>query len=139
MGSVEFLLKDGWKRVEVLRKKGVYAGKADIYIFSPDGIKFRSKKELVNYLASNNLPYKAEDLFTAPDCRSTDNSKIVDDSKPIKVEESPEPPVKTPVKIPVKAPVVVLDRYNHSTNYSTPIGSSFIGMRYLKNLQFSFC
>ncbi|EEB10640.1 conserved hypothetical protein [Pediculus humanus corporis] len=73
MGSVEYHLKDGWKRVEVTRKNGVYAGKADIYIFSPDGNKFRSKKELVNYLAANNLPYKAEDLFTATDSGTANN------------------------------------------------------------------
>ena len=115
MGSVEFVLKDGWKRVEVTRKKGVYAGKADIYIFSPDGNKFRSKKELVNYLASNNLPYKAEDLFTAPDCRVADSSKIEVDNKPKKVEESPESPI-------------VLDRYIYNP---PPIGNSFIGTRYI--------
>lgn len=78
MGSVEYHLKDGWKRVEVTRKNGVYAGKADIYIFSPDGNKFRSKKELINYLTTNNLPYKAEELFTATDSGTPNNSKISD-------------------------------------------------------------
>jgi methyl-CpG-binding domain protein 2 len=43
-------LPPGWKRQEIIRKKGVHAGKIDIYITSPRGKSFRSKKSLEMYI-----------------------------------------------------------------------------------------
>ncbi|XP_064608450.1 methyl-CpG-binding domain protein 2-like isoform X2 [Liolophura sinensis] len=43
-------LPTGWKREEVVRKSGLSAGKTDVYYFSPDGKKIRSKPQLSRYL-----------------------------------------------------------------------------------------
>jgi len=40
-------LPKGWRRKEVVRKKGLSAGTIDVYYFTPDGRKVRSKPELV--------------------------------------------------------------------------------------------
>jgi len=40
-------LPPGWTKEEVIRKSGLSAGKIDIYYYSPDGKKLRSKPELV--------------------------------------------------------------------------------------------
>lgn len=37
-------LRKGWKREKVIRKKGLSKGKIDVYIKSPRGKMFRSKK-----------------------------------------------------------------------------------------------
>ncbi|XP_075219309.1 methyl-CpG-binding domain protein 2 isoform X1 [Lycorma delicatula] len=39
-------LPKGWQREEVVRKSGLSAGKVDVYYYSPDGQKFRSKPQL---------------------------------------------------------------------------------------------
>lgn len=51
------LLPTGWKRKETVRKTGVNAGKVDIYITSPGGKSFRSKKSLEIYIKDQKLPY----------------------------------------------------------------------------------
>ncbi|XP_047485676.1 methyl-CpG-binding domain protein 2-like [Penaeus chinensis] len=43
-------LPKGWKREEVLRKTGLTSGKVDVYYYSPNGKKFRSKPQLARYL-----------------------------------------------------------------------------------------
>ncbi|XP_041371357.1 methyl-CpG-binding domain protein 3-like isoform X2 [Gigantopelta aegis] len=43
-------LPSGWKREEVVRKSGLSAGKTDVYYFSPDGKKIRSKPQLARYI-----------------------------------------------------------------------------------------
>lgn len=50
----------GWIREEVIRKNGVNKGKIDIYIKSPRGKIFRSKKELVSYIEKNKLSYSLQ-------------------------------------------------------------------------------
>lgn len=42
------LVPEGWKRIEVERKRGATVGKIDVYIYSPDGKCFRSKKKFKN-------------------------------------------------------------------------------------------
>lgn len=64
-------LPKGWKRLEVVRKNGINAGKVDIYVTSPGGKSFRSKKSLHMYLKEQKLPYNIDQFnFT------TKNSKI---------------------------------------------------------------
>lgn len=43
-------LPPGWRREEIIRKTGLSAGKVDIYYYSPDGRKVRSKPELARLL-----------------------------------------------------------------------------------------
>lgn len=50
-------IPSGWKRQEVVRKKGLNAGKVDIYITSPGGKTFRSKKSLEMYIKEKKLPH----------------------------------------------------------------------------------
>ncbi|XP_039630955.1 methyl-CpG-binding domain protein 1a [Polypterus senegalus] len=44
------ILGEGWKRKEVFRRSGLSMGKTDTYYLSPDGLRMRSKIELVSYL-----------------------------------------------------------------------------------------
>ncbi|XP_077862355.1 methyl-CpG-binding domain protein 2-like [Saccoglossus kowalevskii] len=46
-------LPKGWKREEVIRKSGLSAGKSDVYYFSPNGKKFRSKPQLARFLGDS--------------------------------------------------------------------------------------
>ncbi|XP_062056463.1 methyl-CpG-binding domain protein 4 isoform X2 [Lepus europaeus] len=43
----------GWERVVKQRLSGKTAGKFDVYFISPQGLKFRSKRSLTNYLHKN--------------------------------------------------------------------------------------
>nr|CAD7398108.1 unnamed protein product [Timema cristinae] len=45
-------LPKGWQREEVIRKSGLSAGKVDVYYYSPNGQKFRSKAQLAQYLGN---------------------------------------------------------------------------------------
>lgn len=51
-----------WKRETVERKRGKFAGKVDIYVTSPNGKIFRSKKSLQKYLTDEKLPYNIDDF-----------------------------------------------------------------------------
>lgn len=55
-------LPHGWRREEVARKNGLSAGKIDVYYYSPDGRKFRSKTQLSKVLKDRidltNFDYK---------------------------------------------------------------------------------
>lgn len=43
-------LPPGWKREEVVRQSGLSAGKTDVYYFTPDGKKVRSKPQLARIM-----------------------------------------------------------------------------------------
>lgn len=43
-------LPKGWVREVVIRKSGASAGKSDVYYYSPDGKKCRSKPQMAQYL-----------------------------------------------------------------------------------------
>nr|CAG4638663.1 EOG090X0BDJ [Cyclestheria hislopi] len=46
-------LPKGWQREEVIRRTGLSAGKVDVFYYSPNGKKFRSKPQLVRYLGDS--------------------------------------------------------------------------------------
>ncbi|XP_036037388.1 methyl-CpG-binding domain protein 4 isoform X6 [Onychomys torridus] len=58
----------GWERVVKQRLAGKTAGRHDVYFISPQGLKFRSKRSLANYLLKNGETFlKPEDFdFTVP-------------------------------------------------------------------------
>lgn len=62
----------GWERVVKQRLCGKTAGRFDVYFISPQGLKFRSKSSLANYLRKNeDTLLKLEDFdFTVPSKRS---------------------------------------------------------------------
>ncbi|XP_021360511.1 methyl-CpG-binding domain protein 2-like isoform X1 [Mizuhopecten yessoensis] len=56
-------LPSGWKREEVVRKSGLSVGKTDVYYYSPDGKKIRSKPMLARHLGES-LDLSAFDFRT---------------------------------------------------------------------------
>ena len=64
-----------WQRKLKQRKHGKQAGRWDVYIYSPCGVKFASRKKLKAFCEKNNLPYDAEDFDFTPYGRHIDNSR----------------------------------------------------------------
>ncbi|XP_041348410.1 uncharacterized protein LOC121367991 isoform X2 [Gigantopelta aegis] len=58
----EKLLPNGWSKKVVQRLSGKSAGKFDVYIYSPDGQKFRSKTDIAMYIAERNLDLNLDDF-----------------------------------------------------------------------------
>ena len=56
----------GWIRKLKQRKNGKQAGRWDVYIYSPCGVKFTSRKKLKRFFKKNNLNYDPEDFDFTP-------------------------------------------------------------------------
>lgn len=59
-------LPQGWVRKLKQRKHGKQAGRWDVYIYSPCGVKFASKKKLAQFIEKNTLPYDPDDFDFTP-------------------------------------------------------------------------
>ena len=59
-------LPPGWIRKLKQRKHGKQAGRWDVYIYSPCGVKFASRKKLRNFFDKNSLQYDPEDFDFTP-------------------------------------------------------------------------
>ena len=66
-------LPPGWVRKLKCRKHGKQAGRWDVYIYSPCGVKFASRKKLKSFFEKNNLNYDPEDFDFTPYGRHSDN------------------------------------------------------------------
>jgi hypothetical protein len=66
-------LPPGWVRKLKCRKHGKQAGRWDVYIYSPCGVKFASKKKLKAFFEKNNLNYDTEDFDFTPYGRHMDS------------------------------------------------------------------
>lgn len=67
-------LPHGWIRKLKQRKHGKQAGRWDVYIYSPCGVKFASRKKLRNFFEKNNLQYDPEDFDFTPYGRHIEQS-----------------------------------------------------------------
>jgi hypothetical protein len=66
-------LPPGWIRKLKCRKHGKQAGRWDVYIYSPCGVKFASRKKLKSFFEKNNLNYDPEDFDFTPYGRHSDH------------------------------------------------------------------
>ncbi|XP_023325004.1 uncharacterized protein LOC111698797 [Eurytemora carolleeae] len=67
-------LPHGWQRKLKQRKHGKQAGRWDVYIYSPCGVKFASRKKLKHFFEKNNLQYDAEQFDFTPYGKHIDNA-----------------------------------------------------------------
>ena len=67
-------LPHGWVRKLKQRKHGKQAGRWDVYIYSPCGVKFASRKKLRHFFEKNNLQYDPEDFDFTPYGRHIEQS-----------------------------------------------------------------
>ena len=72
---VDKTLPSGWVRKLKQRKHGKQAGRWDVYIYSPCGVKFASKKKLKSFCEKNNLAYDVDDFDFTPYGRHTDSNR----------------------------------------------------------------
>ena len=67
-------LPHGWVRKLKQRKHGKQAGRWDVYIYSPCGVKFASRKKLRHFFEKNSLQYDPEDFDFTPYGRHIEQS-----------------------------------------------------------------
>ncbi|XP_019392106.1 PREDICTED: methyl-CpG-binding domain protein 4 isoform X3 [Crocodylus porosus] len=69
------VVPNGWEKITKQRKSGKTAGKYDVYFISPEGMKLRSKRALVEYFhKTGETGFKPQDFdFTAP---AQSNTKV---------------------------------------------------------------
>lgn len=85
-------LPKGWRRNVVKRLSGKTAGKYDVYFYSPENQKFRSRVKLLEYFQEQALDFNIDD-FEFCQTGATSTKKLVD-----------TPPVKKKKKKPVISP-----------------------------------
>ncbi|XP_054719968.1 methyl-CpG-binding protein 2-like [Uloborus diversus] len=87
-------LPKGWVKKCVVRKSGKTMGQIDIYVYSPDGIKFRSKPEIAAYIQRTKAPLKLDDFdFGKKRVPVTTDMQV----KPQPKKKKPEPVKSKPV------------------------------------------
>ena len=72
-------LPQGWIRKLKQRKHGKQAGRWDVYIYSPCGVKFASRKKLKGFFEKNNLTHDPEEFDFTPYGRHID-SRVANNS-----------------------------------------------------------
>ncbi|GFQ93623.1 uncharacterized protein TNCT_299171 [Trichonephila clavata] len=90
-------LPQGWLRKTVVRKSGKSAGQIDVYIYSPDGFKLRSRPDVAAYLQRTKSNLKVED-FDFSKKAVLDNPSI----KPVQAEIPKKKPAPAKLKTPAK-------------------------------------
>jgi len=101
-------LPKGWLREEVIRRSGMLAGTKDVFYYSPNGKKFRSKPQLARFL-SDSLDLTTFDYKTGKINPSLvrKNRKKADTSKGLRHDLSVVAPVRQTASI-FKQPVTII-------------------------------
>ena len=99
-------LPHGWRREEVIRKNGLSAGKIDVYYYSPDGRKFRSKNQLSKVL-KDRVDFSNFDYKTG---KNISNSNLYNKSK---FDNNLSLPIRQTASI-FKQPVTVVKNHHDS-------------------------
>ncbi|XP_023221731.1 methyl-CpG-binding protein 2-like [Centruroides sculpturatus] len=82
-------LPNGWSRKVVQRRTGKTAGRYDVYIFNPNGKRFRSRTELSTYLKRSKSNLKAEEFDFNPQKKS-DNDNRTPSKRAMKSTKRPQ-------------------------------------------------
>ncbi|GAB1601836.1 methyl-CpG-binding domain protein 4-like [Argonauta hians] len=100
-------LPNGWRRCVVQRANGKSAGKFDVYFYSPENKKFRSRVKLMEFLAEKSLDLNIDDFKFNSKALSplTTYTKA---KKPAKIVSKPSPPQQTVKKSSKKLPKLVI-------------------------------
>ncbi|XP_046339986.2 uncharacterized protein LOC124121069 [Haliotis rufescens] len=102
----ERALHNGWKKRVVRRQGGKTVGRTDVYIYSPEGRKFRTKAELAMFISSNQLDVSPDDFNFSSDLsaeRSQRSGEARRSATKVKVARQPrsrKEVVITPVQTP---------------------------------------
>jgi len=109
-------LPDGWYRKVVQRQTGATAGQWDVYVYNPDGKKFRSRNELRSYFNQSSSSLNSEDFDFSVKGKGHHNKG----KSPTKKEaESSKENVKA-VRKPPTTPVVTVSRRTPVSKPSAP-------------------
>ncbi|KAG1686909.1 Methyl-CpG-binding domain protein 4 [Nymphon striatum] len=94
-------LPKGWMRKVVQRQSGVSAGKFDVYVYSPDNKKFRSRTELSHYLDQTNSPLFIQQFdFTVKKIGADSSEPAKRKGGPPSATKKPHPAIQKPKVTP---------------------------------------